>query len=316
MFVSAILVLLTLFAAAMIERNRLRSHWWAWRLTQTDDPRQQAYYLASLAAVGDSAIGAVDRLAHDEEPLVRSLAVVALAALPDAAGMDGLGGLLSDPDAEVRASASLCLAFLVDDPEAGPQALGLLHKAAGQPETGPALAATAALSHVSAPDALKTLGHAAATHPSAWVRAQAVESLAAITSSLQAPPNQPTSASAEEAPTSDRRFPQVGSGDVIDALAASLLDEGRFTGTLALEQEIERAAAFAAPSARARPSAADPIERTVANIAAAGLSALTGRRIEPADGPAIGTPTVFAARCREWIIERRKSADGESDAPH
>jgi len=287
-----------LFAAAVLQRDRLRSQWWAWRLVSTADPRQQAYYLALLAAVGDSASGAIAGLAADDDPAVRSLAVVALAALPEGRGVDRLAALLADPDGEVSSSAAVCLAFMADESPAGGRGLDLLIEAAGRPDTGPAAAAAAALSRVSSPAALNALGRVAARHPSAWVRAQAVESLA-----TQAAVRLRPIVGADASPVD---FPRVGSGDIIDALVASLLDDGRFTGELAFEREIARAARFAGSSPASGPAGSGvPTDRRVADVAAAGLSVITGRYIEPADAPAFGSPAEFAAQCRAWVVERR-----------
>ncbi len=289
--------MVALFVVAVLQRDRLRSQWWAWQLARTTDPRQQAYYLALLAAVGDSADGAVERLADHEDPAVRSLAVVALAAMPEGRGVDRLAALLADPDGEVSSSAAVCLAFMADESPVGVRGLDLLIQATGLPDTGPALAAAAALSRVSLPAALEALGQAAAHHPSPWVRAQAVESLA-TQAATSVRPN-------VGAATSPVVFPQVGSGDIIDALVASLLDEGRFAGELAFEREIARAAGFAGSGLASQPGgAAAAAERRVAEIAAAGLSAITGRHIDAAGVPAFGSPAEFAAQCRGWIIDR------------
>ncbi|MBN2561165.1 MAG: HEAT repeat domain-containing protein [Phycisphaerae bacterium] len=199
-------VLVCLFFVAVHHRDRIRAHWWASQLASADDTETQAYYLGLLVAVGDSAEGAVKRLARHECAEVRALAVVVLARLPDDGGFDELRRLLWDTDRDVAESAALSLAFMD-----GGRGLGALIEATafdqtpshnlpcrrcpahdetpagrrchslgtGSRPTAAAAAGVAALSRIKSAEAVKALCNAAARHPHPLVRAQAVESLAA-----------------------------------------------------------------------------------------------------------------------------------------
>jgi HEAT repeat protein len=291
----------------MLYCNNLRAHWWATRLAAAEDLKSRAYYVASLTAVGDAACGAIHRLAKDPRPEVRSLAIPAMIRLSEKSRLIELSGLLADADADVRESAATALAFMGAD-----AATRLLIEHAESPQGSSAAACVAALGRLSSPDALAAVCKAAASHADPFVRAQAVESLAACA----------TIASLGD---QDGAPPFRSSSDPILVLVSALGDRAIFTGHLALERQI--ATVSTAMSSKAAPSRekiakfrlestpppAPAAPRTVAEIAASWLSSLTGRQIAPADLGDSG-PAELADQCRRWIAERRQTSR-PADAP-
>lgn len=315
----AVGALVCLFAVAFWQRNRIRAHWWASRLARTSaaDPAAQARYLSSLAAVGADATGAVGRLARHERPEVRALAIVVLARLPGPGALSALGRLVFDDDLDLAESAALSLAFMDGRPSRR-----LLFEAVGSDRPQGAAAAAAALSRVAAPEALTVLADAVVTHPHARVRAQAVESLAAWLLSAPGPiasrpssgPSNGTATSGSAMLDSTGALNSVDMVGSIDALVAALCDRATFSGRLSLEREIDAAQGIMAgppgmPRVKTSPA---PGVRRVCDVAATGLTRLTGR---PIDARAATTATAraeLAARCRRWLAERfRAGPTGE-----
>ncbi len=314
----AVGALVCLFAVALWQRNRIRAHWWASRLARTSaaDPAAQARYLSSLAAVGADATGAVGRLARHERPEVRALAIVVLARLPGPGALSALGRLLFDDDPDLAESAALSLAFM-----GGRPSRRLLFEAVGSDRPQGAAAAAAALSRVAAPEALTVLADAVVSHPHARVRAQAVESLAAWLLSAPGPiASLPSSGPSNGTATSGSAMLDSTGGlnsvmvGAIDALVTALCDRATFAGRLSLEREIDAAQGIMAgppgmPRVKTRPA---PGVRRVCDVAATGLTRLTGR---PIDARAATTATARAEltiRCRRWLAERfRAGPTGE-----
>jgi len=104
----SIVALVALFAVAMVQRDRIRAQWWAWRLTRVHRPADQAYYASSLAAVGDAAVGATRGLTRDGRADVRSIAVAVLGHLPASGAVPILATLLADPRSRLYAIRPRC----------------------------------------------------------------------------------------------------------------------------------------------------------------------------------------------------------------
>lgn len=298
----AIGVFVCLFAVVIHQRNRIRAHWWGARLaeTTTEDPTMQAYYLASLAAVGDSATGAINRLARHERADVRALAVVALARLPDGHGLEDLRRLLEDDDRDVAESAALSLAFMSGD-GAGDRSLQVLTEAASSDKPMSAAAAIAALSRIHTADALEPLCGAAAGHLKPLVRAQAVESLGAW---LRTSPR-------HGSPTTTR---PVGDSDPVSVLVAALSDQGTFSGRLSLERQIDAAEAAMNEHSDAQATGessghAASKRRTVAEVAAASLGALTGRTFDHQVERTTAQQADLITQCHRRLVERAAAED-------
>lgn len=304
-FPAALTLMLALFALVVFQRDRIRAHYWAIRLSRSDDLAQRAYYLNGLMALGERAAGAIEVLAEHESPDVRLLALAALKAMPETAANKIAGGLITDPDREVREAAALTLVFC--DSSRG---LDLLREWARMESEAPAAAAVAALARSPSLHAAESLCGALSGHSSPRVRAQAAESLAEWLGGLDGELDSIASLAAQH--------------DPFRALVEALGDEATFVGLLALERDIAAAEEFVRgrgyavggelPS-RTQPGAAVPqaapeAGRTVAQVAAAGLSRLTGETIRPASESRIDDPAAFAEHCRLRIQARARSPAG------
>lgn len=296
-FKVCIVLLLGLFGLSMLQRNRIRAHWWAYRLARTDDAAEQAYYVAALSAVGEHAGGAARRLARHPRPDVRSCAVAVLGRLPAESALPALIELMGDPDRDIRESAALTLAF-ADTPEAE----SALVDGALRPDPSTAAAAAAALGRMARSTAQTRLCAVLRTHPDAHVRAQAAESLGDSIAAGGIPSPLQTSG--------DTSKPEA---DAILTLVHALSDRVEFDGTLAAERQMAEVArhltrSTTLPVRPGRPAAPGQ-RRTVADIAAQTLNRLTG---PPPDGwkdDDTADPAIVADRLRSRIERRLRFAD-------
>ena len=266
-FPASIGILIVLFAVAMFQRNRIRAHWWAYRLNQVEDlsDEQLTFYASSLAAAGDDAIGAVASLTRNDRPEVRSLAVAVLGQLPVDSSVSLLEQLLYDADRDVRESSALTLAFL-DDPRAEIALVKALH----DDDPAGAAAAASGLGRVATGSAQIALAVALERHERPTVRAQAVESLA---ESLFAVGDLATGHAAGEGPDEQ--------AEPVSALVGALDDTALFEGELTTERQVAAAAGFVA-SSTTLPVDFDgqkPSGRSVADVAAGALRNLSGEDV-------------------------------------
>ncbi len=294
-FPIALGAMVVLFIAVMLGRNHIRAHWWAYRLAAAEDASSQAYYLGAISSVGQSAQGAIDRLAKKDAPHLRAMAVVVLEASKGSWSIQILGRLLNDTDVDVRESAALAIGFMRTEP-----ARAVLRKAIESNVDG-AAAAVHALGRADGATARDLLCEVLTTHPSPAVRAQAVETLA---DTIRMEAAEPTKHDARDA----------GSCDPWLALAGLLADNDVFDGSLAIEREIAAAMAFAS-AGRPLDAATTSISlaknrRTVGQIAAKQLSALSGEVIVPVVELAAGQQAEFAGRCRQAFLQRSNTAAG------
>jgi hypothetical protein len=110
-----IAALVLVWLVALFYRHELRSHWWAYRLQQADDPLVRAYYLPRLAAMGEHGLGALDRLLRDPRPQNREAGVAVLHYCTSEEARERLlHVLLNDPDESVAEKAALELALRKD----------------------------------------------------------------------------------------------------------------------------------------------------------------------------------------------------------
>ncbi len=314
-FPAALTIMLGLFAFVVLQRDRLRAHYWAYRLVRADDLPQRAQYLNGLLSLGGSAAGAVEGLAEHESPDVRLLALAALRAMPEKTTNEIAGRLVFDPDREVREAAALTLAF--SDSKAALRALYLW--ARSQPDET-AAAAVAALARCAQLKAAETLCGVLSEHPSPLVRAQAAESLAEWLGGLDG--------------ESDAIASLVPQHDPFRTLVEALSDEATFDGLLALERDIAAAAAFVqqqgyaldaeagkgtqpAPSSGTHTGGAtgfrfssgeQPQLRRVGDVAAEGLARLTGEKINPTAESPVDDPAAFAEHCRGRFVARARAS--------
>ena len=256
-FIAILACMAIAFIAVIVYRNRIRSEWWATQLASSARPEDRSYYTSCLMAAGDDALPAIRRLARDERPEIRSMALMLITVRPIETIVATIPPFLHDRDRDIRESAGMTLAFA-----GGREAIALLCDTAASPNEGVACSALAALGRTSDPAALAALCDALARRPQPLVRAQAAESLADAI-----------------APVAERR-PKISTDtcDPIAALVHALADTGTFNGALAAERQIERVVAHVV--AKYTQPVTNPVEdsarRSVASVAAAGLSRLTG----------------------------------------
>lgn len=285
-FIATLVIMAIAFATIVLFRNRIRCEWWGRQLAAATTPTDQAYYISCLSAVGDDALPAISRLSRDPRPEIRSIALLLIAQRPIATVVEIIPPLLHDADRDIRESAGTTLAF-----SGAPAAIALLCDTAVSPSQEIACSALASLGRTSDAAAIATLCDALTRRPHSVVRAQAAESLAeAIT------------------PSAERTFAALAttkSCDPVAALVHALADAETFHATLATENQILRVTAHMATRTTQPVSqpAPRPAVRTVADIAAAGLSRLTGETIEarPAENEAEWT-----ARIRTQIEARHR----------
>lgn len=272
------------FLAVVVQRNRIRAHWWAHKLKQTDDLTEQAYYIACLASAEDDAVGALQSLIEDPRTELQLLAI------PGSQGMTPslrheriLSPLLHSDDEEVAAAVATAIAFTHWNP--GDK---LLLNAARSKGESLAVAAAVGLARIDSDAATAALCDMARNHASPKARAQAVESLG---SHVQL---HPTSQPAKSP-----------NADPLTVLVRALNDSATFTGKLAIEREVESISAAVTAQKGLRVAASQPsAARTVAEITAAILSTLTGHDIPPTPVDSAEEPA-FIEKCRGWIADRK-----------
>lgn len=287
-FWAVLVAMLLAFGFVLVERNVIRSHWWAHRLAACDDISQQAYYINALLNVGDAASGAVRWMTSHERADVRAAAVLILGQGGSPTQIAELARMLADADREVRESVARTLAFL-DRPEAA----NTLIEATMSDKAEIATAAAAGLSRVDSPDAACNLCRVIGRHPNAVVRAQAVESLAAMLM---------TSAG-------ETQHDVASACDPVAGLVAALHDQGAFRGSLALEREIDAARGVAvsgnatgAEEHITKPEASP--SRRVSEIARQSIAMLLGEQFETPSPAAPEASAKLAGLLRLRIADR------------
>jgi len=169
----AIIILVLLWATAMLFRWEIRTHWWAWRLTEVESREDRLYYLARLAAAGDRAIFAADLLREDPRPEIRSMAVTVLEHATCPAADKILLATMSDRDMDVAMAAASVLADHMDQRVF----LGILRSRLERRDPQRACVAAAALKGIGGPEAEDALLEALATADDPDLCAQIAESL-------------------------------------------------------------------------------------------------------------------------------------------
>lgn len=285
------------FAMILVQRHRILAQWWVHQLKETADPKEQSYYAACLASIGDDGAGAIEKLGQDPRSEIRALVIPASQGLSAGRRFALLRVRLGDMDYDVRLSAATALAFL-DSDSTHSFLLGQMNSPA--PEI--VMAAAAGLARVHTPDAVAALCDVASGHLNAWVRAQAVESLG------QHLAGDPMVGSTSR-PADDENV-----CDPVSALVNALSDQGRFSKQLALETEIDAVAQVltASKGIPAEPAASQPTDgrHTVAEVAAFTLSSLTGHAIAPQAQATAEEQAQLVQRCRTWMSERLQPAGG------
>ena len=258
-FIIILSIMALAFLAVLLYRNRLRCEWWAHQLASATSVDDQSYYVSCLLACGDDALPAIRRLARDPKPETRSLALLLLGRRNIESVVDDIVPLLQDTDRDIRESAGMTLVF-----SASPAAIARLCDTAASPNEAVACAALASLGRTSDPRALACLCDALTRRPQPLVRAQAAEALA---ESLDPAPGAERPGGIPTSPC-----------DPVATLVHALADTGVFTGVLATERQINQVAAHVATQSTQPVSMPSDLRRvrTVASVAAAGLSRVTG----------------------------------------
>jgi HEAT repeat protein len=278
--------------------GNLRAHWWAYRLGRAEDPAAQALCLGQIAALGNTAAGALNRIATSYRAELRRLAIPASQGLDRDERTRLLVGLVGDTDADIRLSAANALAFM----DRG-DALSSLLDLVGARQAGMVSAAAAGLARVPGTEAVDALCDAVREHEFAVVRAQAVESL--VQHLKHATPGDATDGVANE--------------PFAEAFARALADDGRFGGQLALEREITDVSAAVAArtstkSALRQASSRAAADRSVREVTADLLFDLTGRRFGPVSADDSAAVDSLAEQI-EAALSRRQDTHGEA-TPH
>ncbi len=286
-FWAILAAMLIAFSLVIVNRDVIRAHWWAHKLAACEDRSEQTYYINALLNVGDAADNAVRHLMSHERADVRAAAVLVLGHDSTPEDVADLARMLADSDRDVRESAARSLAFLERA-----EATAVLIDALDSQDSDAATAAAAGLSHNASLGALAALCRAASEDQRPVVRAQAVESLAALLTTLGG------EALTEEGPQCRP----------VQILIAALTDNGRFSGMLALESEIAAARGVAA-TGNASAAGAIPTtphssaQRRVGDVARQSVSMLLG---EPHKVP---SPLSAEAAAELADLLRRRIAD-------
>lgn len=276
------------FAAVIWQRERIRAYGWVIALERADTIEDRAYYVACIASVGEAGNGAVQQLARHSDPSLAALVIPASQGLTTDERMRLFERLLHHESAEVALEVATAMVFC-DELLACVRLIPLSRA----DDVSVALAATAGLARVSTAEATEALRGVLQDHDAPLVRAQAVESLAQQIRARLGTADAVVETAGQPADTCD----------LVTALVSALSDSGVFSEKLALEREIEAVSAAVTAREGARVASSNPAgaPRTVASVAAANLSDLTGHSISPlAPNDARG----LTEQCCRWIAAR------------
>lgn len=260
--------MVALFVLIMVKRDTIRAYWWVHRLRNSTALADRAYYVACLAGVGDSAKEALRNLGEDERAENRSLVIPASQGLDLMPRLSLLRHRLFDCDPDVRLSAATAISFMQPD-----VATLFLKDASRAEDPKVATAGLSGLARMNTPEALAAICESAAKDSRPWVRAQAIESLGQQLASESA------------AVLASASTGGAIACDPLTILVSALEDSAEFSERLSLEMEI--AAVNRAVTLKGHSTSKTAItrtnHRTVAQIAATTLTALTGRTFDRKD---------------------------------
>ncbi len=257
-FFVLLVLLVAIWAVAMVFRWELRARWWAWQITRSESRENRDYYVTHLASIQDKSLGAVGLLLHDSRPEIRDAGITVLRYCESERATGRLIAMLADESPDVAGMAATTLAWRAGSRRYVGQLETLLNRK-GPPQWGAAVA----LGRIGGPEAERALASALPNADSpADVRAQIIDSLGMlgcrnslglITEALQ-----------DSRPLSTPPFSQLSARHAVAALQSDLRTHG-----------MDPAAAMAA--------AASP--PTVAGVAARWLALLAGGAPFPASTP-------------------------------
>jgi hypothetical protein len=172
-----IIVLVALWAGAMLSRNTLRAYWWTHRLASAGSAQERLSCFHRLSALGSAAVPAVSRLLTHEDPGLRSFAVGVLQHAGSVRATELLMEACHDDDEDVARLAIQGVALTDDE-----RAVTLLTAFADQSTERRAMMATAALADLGSSDASRALIELLQTTKHTGVRVEAIESLGQLRS--------------------------------------------------------------------------------------------------------------------------------------
>jgi len=242
-FWAFIFLMLLASCALLIQRSRIRAHWWAWRLENSQNSAEISYFSGCLAGVGPRATSAVAPLLCSGREEIRMAAVWIMARLDDPGARAALFDSLGDSDIEFRAFAAIQLGMVADRACADH-----LAEEARRGEAPRAIAATLALEKSRFASADATLQELAVHGRFPQVRAQAIDSLG-------------------------RRRSETARGTLVSCLSDETVLDGELLGELRDQHAL--AALSTRYAANPTPSTG-PSNRRIRDIAAEALIRLTG----------------------------------------
>lgn len=163
---------LLLVVGLLAFRQQIRAQYWETRLRLADSPGEQSFYMTLLSSLGSPGISAARSLLEDSDAALRGVGVLLLTRMDGEAAAVVLRSHIADRDDAVRQSVVVALARRRDA-----AVISVLQTWASSPDERRALLAVSELVPFGCEVACAPLCRAARDHPSAQVRAQAVEHL-------------------------------------------------------------------------------------------------------------------------------------------
>jgi hypothetical protein len=221
-FFVLLVILVALWAVAMVFRWELRAQWWAYQLSRSATVAEHDFYVIRLASIRDKSQHAVGRLMKDQRPEVREAAVTILRFCEQPRATDRLFALLADDTAEVAAMAAMALAWQPDANRHVPRLRETL--SAAMYDDGRRWGHAVALGRIGGPDAEAALCDALAGSCAPDVKAQLIDSLGLL-GCRQAVPLM-IDALGDHRPVTTLPHSQLSARRAIQALQSELLSKG------------------------------------------------------------------------------------------
>lgn len=167
--------MLLLWLAAILSRNTIRAHWWAYRIASTASPVERLGCFQRLASLGDKALPAVNGLLTSDDAELRSFAVGVLHHAPSGRAFDLLLTACRDVDPDV---ARLAVGGVVM--RGAERAVKALTTLTGSDNERHAMIAAAALGDIGSGSARQALTALLRSSPHVGVRVEAITGLEAL----------------------------------------------------------------------------------------------------------------------------------------
>lgn len=164
-----------LWLAAILSRNTIRTHWWAYRLASTASPVERLACFQRLASLGDRALPAVAGLLASDDAELRSFAVGVLHHARSDRAFELLLAACRDVNPDVARLAVGGLVIREDE-----QSVKALTALAESDDRRRAMIAAAALGDIGSDSARRTLTALLRSSPHPGVRVEAITGLEAL----------------------------------------------------------------------------------------------------------------------------------------